>query len=149
MTRKGHIIEEHDVAVRVVGDLSMVPENVAEAAEDVRKLTGHRTGCTLNIALAYASRREMAHLATTGSLWVPTPVQKPPLFIRTSGEHRFSDFLIWQSSFAHLCFQSVLWPDYRSWHLFKALVQYNKYYAVTLRAMKSCQDQNTYFKASV
>ena len=139
MLTRGDVVEEHDVRVRVVGARARLPEAVQEAAARVEARTKHRRGCTLNIAFAYASRTELlAHAAEgacSGQLWVPTcTAPSPPLFVRTSGEQRFSDFLTWQSGYAHLVFQKVLWPDYRVWHLVYALVDYTWRYKSTAAA---------------
>eukprot|EP01064_Diplonema_japonicum_P001172 TRINITY_DN10755_c0_g4_i1.p1 TRINITY_DN10755_c0_g4~~TRINITY_DN10755_c0_g4_i1.p1 ORF type:complete len:294 (+),score=44.04 TRINITY_DN10755_c0_g4_i1:55-882(+) len=135
MLSREDIVSRHGVRVRVVGDKQRLPPSVVAAAEKAEKFTASHTTCTLNICFAYASRTELTHYAKTGSLWVPSPKRKPPLFVRTSGEQRFSDFMIWQSAFAHLCFQPILWPDYRSWHLFYALSGYSARYTHTQKIM--------------
>eukprot|EP01063_Lacrimia_lanifica_P019722 TRINITY_DN27165_c0_g1_i1.p1 TRINITY_DN27165_c0_g1~~TRINITY_DN27165_c0_g1_i1.p1 ORF type:complete len:282 (+),score=53.57 TRINITY_DN27165_c0_g1_i1:60-905(+) len=136
MVTREDVISKHDVRVRVVGERGMLPRDVVEAAARAEAHTAHRQGCTLNIAFAYASRQELVHYARTGKLHVDAhdASPHPPLFVRTSGEQRFSDFLTWQSACAHLCFQKILWPDYRPWHLMAALLDYNVHYEATKHA---------------
>eukprot|EP01060_Flectonema_neradi_P013299 TRINITY_DN20056_c0_g1_i1.p1 TRINITY_DN20056_c0_g1~~TRINITY_DN20056_c0_g1_i1.p1 ORF type:complete len:285 (+),score=45.60 TRINITY_DN20056_c0_g1_i1:46-855(+) len=143
MLTRNDIVEKHDVRVRLVGEHDMLPKHVIDAANNAEKETSKRTKCTLNIAFAYSSQLEMQNLRKKGSLYVsePTPSSPPPLFIRTSGESRFSDYLMYQSAFAHICFQSVLWPDYRAWHLLAALLDYNLYYKSAAAAMQKCFDK--------
>ena len=140
MLTRNDIVEKYDVRVRLVGEVEMLPKHVVDAAENASKETSKRTKCTLNIAFAYSSQLEMQNLRKHGALYVPEPSSSslPPLFIRTSGETRFSDYLMYQSSFAHICFQSVLWPDYRAWHLLIALIDYNIYYKSAAAAMQKC-----------
>ena len=63
----------------------------------------------------------------------------PDLVIRTSGETRLSDFLLWQSSYSCLCFQEVLWPEYSFWNLFSAILTYQRNYeAIQVRCHQVC-----------
>lgn len=64
------------------------------------------------------------------------------LLIRTSGEHRLSDFLLWQSSYAQLVFSDTLWPDYSFWNLLQALVQYQRSYS-DLQKLRAASQQAT------
>ena len=141
MLTRDDIVQRHDVRVRIVGDRSRLPQRVVAAAENIEAKTAGRTGCTLNIAFAYACRNEMMSLARSGEPWVETQHDMPALWVRTSGERRFSDFLQWQCGFAHLNFQNVLWPDFRAWHLAKALFEYNYYYTANSKAMHDYNEQ--------
>lgn len=142
------IIDTNEVQVRVIGDLSLLPAPVQRAANQVMQATRHHQRCRLNICMAYTSRQEMAHAVhaveqqvAEGSLAlqdVKTDTLErllytqgcPPvnLLIRTSGEHRLSDFMLWQSRYAQLVFSDTLWPDYSFWDLLQALVQYQRSY---------------------
>eukprot|EP01062_Namystynia_karyoxenos_P056207 TRINITY_DN47173_c0_g1_i1.p1 TRINITY_DN47173_c0_g1~~TRINITY_DN47173_c0_g1_i1.p1 ORF type:complete len:342 (+),score=125.67 TRINITY_DN47173_c0_g1_i1:75-1028(+) len=149
MLQHGDIIEQYDLRVRVVGEKDRLPQELREAAEEVERATAHRTTCVLNIAFAYAARQEMLRAGCGGGeaadvgrrLWVPPPPpgSRPPLLIRTSGEQRFSDFLIWQTACGLLVFQKTLWPDYRPWHLAAALWRYSRSYRSIAAAQRRCE----------
>ncbi|KAL0047546.1 hypothetical protein WJX82_006242 [Trebouxia sp. C0006] len=140
------IIDTNKVQVRVIGNLSLLPARVQQAANQVMAATSHHRQFRLNICMAYTSRQEMAQAVhavhqqvAEGSIaavdvTADTIEQElytqgcPPvdLLIRTSGEHRLSDFMLWQSRYAQLVFSNTLWPDYSFWHLLQALVQYQR-----------------------
>eukprot|EP01065_Artemidia_motanka_P027262 TRINITY_DN32486_c0_g1_i1.p1 TRINITY_DN32486_c0_g1~~TRINITY_DN32486_c0_g1_i1.p1 ORF type:complete len:289 (+),score=56.61 TRINITY_DN32486_c0_g1_i1:75-941(+) len=140
MMRHGDIIDKYDLRVRVVGQRDRLPASLVEAAEAVEKHTASRGTCTLNIAFAYAARQEMLSSEEGVNLWVPAPepTERPPLFVRTSGEKRFSDFLTWQSGCAPLVFHKGLWPDYRPWHLAAALLKYHSCAQPASAAARRC-----------
>ncbi|KAL0037676.1 hypothetical protein WJX77_007334 [Trebouxia sp. C0004] len=142
------IINTNQVQVRVIGNLSLLPVRVQQAANQVMAATSHHQQCRLNICMAYTSRQEMAQavhsvhrqVAEGGIVAVDVTADTieqelythgcPPvdLLIRTSGEHRLSDFMLWQSRYAQLVFSNTLWPDYSFWDLLQALVQYQRNY---------------------
>jgi len=137
-------IKRHSVCVRVLGDLTMLDPEVRSAIEDATRRTEHHTGPRLNICIAYTSRSEMCHSMdricagvakgdiSTGEVspslfnkFLYTEGRSPPdLLIRTSGETRLSDFLLWQCSKTHLLFIRVLWPEFSVWHLYQTILQY-------------------------
>jgi undecaprenyl diphosphate synthase len=129
------------VKLNAVGDLSRLPSYVKGPLDALMADTAHLTGMTLTLALSYGGREELVAAArrlaaqvaqgtlapeaiTEGalesSLWT---AGLPPvdLVIRTSGEHRLSNFLLWQSAYAELVFSEVLWPDFRSRELLECL----------------------------
>ncbi|KAK9837473.1 hypothetical protein WJX81_004936 [Elliptochloris bilobata] len=143
ITERG-LVERHGVRVRVLGDLARLPPEVQAAAEAVIAATAHHTRGMLNICFAYSSRQEMAgavravqsavsrgqvrpqdvtaemlagHLYTQGC----PPVD---LLLRTSGEARLSDFLLWQAGGAQLAFARALWPELSFADLLRALVAF-------------------------
>ncbi|DBA74691.1 TPA: hypothetical protein ACH3X2_009356 [Trebouxia sp. C0005] len=142
------IIDANQVQVRVIGNLSLLPARVQQAANQVMAATCHHQQCHLNICMAYTSRQEMAQAVhsvhqqvaegsiAAGDVTADTIEQElytqgcPPvdLLIRTSGEHRLSDFMLWQSRYAQLVFSNTLWPGYSFWDLLQALVQYQRNY---------------------
>eukprot|EP00756_Hemistasia_phaeocysticola_P054376 Hpha_TRINITY_DN30303_c0_g1::TRINITY_DN30303_c0_g1_i1::g.147114::m.147114/K11778/DHDDS, RER2, SRT1; ditrans,polycis-polyprenyl diphosphate synthase len=153
MQKRGDIVDKYDLKVRVVGDKSRLPPKLVKVALEVEAATAHRETCTLAIAFAYAARQEIqmalgeavAHGDTSSEsvgkrLWVPPPADSelPPLLVRTSGETRYSDFLVWQSGCAPLVFQNVNWPDYRPWHLAVALVRYARQSHAAADAARRC-----------
>ncbi|KAK9825746.1 hypothetical protein WJX74_003947 [Apatococcus lobatus] len=147
LMQESSLIQKYGVRVRVLGELSLLPAAVQQAAHRITAATARHTTCTLNICFSYTSSQEMAravqrtrlelqqrpdasdcevehllesHLDTQG---VP-PVE---LLIRTSGEHRLSNFLLWQSAFAQLVFLDVLWPDFSFWSFLCALLDYQRH----------------------
>ena len=138
------LIHRYEVKVLVTGDLSLVPRDVRAAAEELMEATSGNNKCVLNICFAYtgcydigcAVDRVAARVAE-GSL-APSDVDAaavrdslltggmPPvdLLLRTSGEKRLSDFLLWQCSRAHLAFIDTLWPDLSLWDVAGVLLDY-------------------------
>lgn len=127
----GEWIDKYDVSVRVIGDYSLLPQRLIDVAEKLRKVTSHRTNLILNICLAYTSRNEI--LNSIGKCTSPTLQEiennlyikdKPNVIIRTSGESRMSDFLLWQGGSAFIYFCAKNWPDFTEWDFFKILLDY-------------------------
>ena len=138
------VLAKHDVRVRVVGDLNLLPEKVRVAAMKAMKATEARKGACLDVFLAYAARDELAKAVENmridlarGQLESEHVVEEellkrmmnhgaPPvdLLVRTSGERRLSDFLLAQSVHAHLVFLDVLWPELSYWDLARAVLEH-------------------------
>ncbi|XP_053124523.1 dehydrodolichyl diphosphate synthase complex subunit DHDDS isoform X2 [Hemicordylus capensis] len=149
-----HLLEEkdnlkkHGVCVRILGDLTLLPQDIQELVARVELTTRHYNTCFLNICIAYTSRQEISNAVkelawgVEEGLLQPSDVSEPlidkclyssksphpDILIRTSGEVRLSDFLLWQTSHACLVFQSVLWPEYSFWNLWDAILQYQMNY---------------------
>jgi undecaprenyl diphosphate synthase len=123
---------KNDIRLRCLGQMERLPPEVRETLAGVIRATAGCSTMTLNLALSYGSRSEIMqavralaskcvsgelavadldedalsnHLSTSGQ-------PDPDLFIRTSGEHRLSNFLLWQSSYAELYFTDIKWPDF-------------------------------------
>lgn len=138
------VLAKHDVRVRVVGDLNLLPEKVRIAAKKAMEATEARKGACLDVFLAYAARDELAKAVESmrrdlarGQLESEHVVEEdllkrtmnhgaPPvdLLVRTSGERRLSDFLLAQSVHAHLVFLDVLWPELSYWDLARAVLEH-------------------------
>ena len=122
----------NNVRLRTIGDLSRLPARTREALETGMEKTSANTGLQLHLALSYGGRaelvegvRKLARAAQTGrispeeinddifrrNLFSPD-VPDPDLMIRTGGDHRISNFLLWQLAYAELWFTDVLWPDF-------------------------------------
>lgn len=147
-----HLVKEMDklhekgVCVRVLGNLSYLPVEIQRIIADVVLQTQKNTGCYLNVCLSYTSRDEMCNAiqelaaGVQDGLLSPNDITEealsqalysrkskdPDLVIRTSGEVRLSDFLLWQSSHSVLEFVSVLWPEFSIWHLLAAVLWYQR-----------------------
>ena len=114
--------------------------------EETEELTRHNTTMTLAFAFNYGSRAELVDAAQaigrevkagrlnpekidertlTRHLYAPD-MPDPDLLVRTSGEFRISNYLLWQLAYAELYFTDVLWPDFRREHLFDAIAEYQK-----------------------
>ena len=137
--------EEH-VRVRTIGDLSMLPKETRDAFDAAWEKTRNNDGMTLVVAVNYGSRQEMmnaaqayadaaivAHdkgekLALTEELFEKgldtAGIPDPDLLIRTSGEMRISNFLLWQIAYSEFVCTDVLWPDFNRYDFLKALLEY-------------------------
>lgn len=131
----GAMVDRYGIVVRIVGDMSGMPSGVVEAVRQVeaRTAAGHSSDRrrVLNIAMGYTGRAEIAVGAARGGIedgvdgiekatW--TGSRPVDLMIRTSGEIRLSDFLLWQARDAELYFTPVMWPDFGVWHMCKAVL---------------------------
>lgn len=130
----------------VIGDLKKLPTDVLEAIEIARKKTENNTGLRLVFAVSYGSRQEIAEAARRIALDVANgnlpaeevneqlfsrylqtyPTPDPDFIIRTSGEKRLSNFLMWQSAYSELYFTDTLWPDFTENDLDIALAHYTQ-----------------------
>jgi len=140
------LLDGHGVRLRLIGDRSDIPPEVLKAYEDAEKKTSANTVLNFNIALNYGSRQEILYAvkdicrhmkegrikeadldAEMFSDYLYTEgIPDPDLLIRTSGEYRISNFLLWQISYTELYFSKVLWPDFKRKYFVKALRQYQK-----------------------
>jgi undecaprenyl diphosphate synthase len=132
--------------LRVIGERSGLARDIVELIEHAERLTASNTKIDLNIALNYGSRDEIVRAARTlaeaalrgeikpddidetrfARALMTDGIPDPDLLIRTSGEQRISNFLLWQSAYAELMFTDVLWPDFGKAHLEAAIAEYAK-----------------------
>ncbi|XP_060718141.1 dehydrodolichyl diphosphate synthase complex subunit DHDDS [Tachysurus vachellii] len=151
-------LEKHGVCVRVLGDLTLLPEDLQRLISKAVVSTRAYNKCFLNVCFAYTSRHEIANAVremawgTEQGLIKSSDVSEallsqclytssspnPDLLIRTSGEVRLSDFLLWQTSHSCVVFQSVLWPEYSFWNLCEAVLQYQLNY----RSIQKAREQH-------
>ncbi|XP_075051874.1 dehydrodolichyl diphosphate synthase complex subunit DHDDS [Mixophyes fleayi] len=137
-------LQKHEVCIRVLGDLTLLPLDIQKLIAQAVLETKAYSKCFLNVCFAYTSRHEISNAVREAAWGVqeglldPSDVSEslldhclytsnspnPDLLIRTSGEIRLSDFLLWQTSHACLVFQSVLWPEYTFWNLCEAVLRY-------------------------
>jgi len=137
------IVERGD-KVRIIGNRSRVEPDICRMIEDAENRTANNTGLNLTFAFDYggqeeiaAAARELARAAKEGRLDPETitpelvssrlftnGLPEPDLVIRTSGEHRLSNFLLWQSAYAELMFIDTLWPDFGREQFMDALKQF-------------------------
>ena len=135
-------LHQNNVKVNVIGNLAGLNTKVREAAENAMVITAHNTGLTLNIALNYGGRDDIVfavkeliragvsadevteqsindHLYTKGQ-------PDPDLLIRTGGESRYSNFMLWQVAYTELAFTDIYWPDFDVEKYYEIIENYQK-----------------------
>lgn len=133
-------LKENDVRLRTIGNVELLPENCRKALKDAEERTASNKGLTLILALSYSSRWEITnaikeivkngyvHNEITEELvssYLNTAgIPEPELLIRTSGEQRISNFLLWQIAYTELYFTEVHWPDFKRDEFLKAILEY-------------------------
>lgn len=137
-------LNENNVRLKMIGDISRLPRRVVSELRRSIETTKANTGLTLVLALNYGGRHEIAQAAKEMSADVqkrklkPEDISEksfskylytaefpdPDLLIRTSGEMRISNFLLWQLAYSEIYFTEVLWPDFRKKDLLLALLSY-------------------------
>jgi undecaprenyl diphosphate synthase len=137
---------KHNVRFTTIGDNSLLPERALRKLEECIADTALNSGLTLVLALSYSSRweitdavRRIAMRVKNGELSVDdiddsvvsdslttAGIPDPELLIRTSGELRLSNYLLWQLAYTELYFTDTLWPDFREESLYEAIVDYQK-----------------------
>ncbi len=146
IARDGAELKEKGVTVRVMGDLDRLSPSARSAVEAIQDETRAGTTLRLNVCLSYGSRAELVRAArllaedvAAGRLrpedidevafarrLYTADLPDPDLLIRTSGEHRLSNFLLWQLAYAELHVTSVLWPDFTRRDLLEAIAEYQR-----------------------
>ncbi|NNC82439.1 MAG: isoprenyl transferase [Flavobacteriales bacterium] len=137
-------LDDKSVRLKAIGDLDNLPPKCCNALKDGMARTAENDDITLILALSYSSRWEMtnairaiAEKVASGELAADEidssivskhlsthDIPDPSLLIRTSGEKRISNFLLWQIAYAELYFTEVLWPDFRKQHFYEAILSY-------------------------
>ncbi len=138
--------KKENLQLKVIGDLSRLDQDVYNAVQKAIDETSNNTGMTIIIALSYGSRqeivnavRQIAQKVKEGRLEVSqineqvfanhlytAGIPDPDFLIRTSGELRISNFLLWQLSYTELYFTKVLWPDFRKEQFFEAIYNFQQ-----------------------
>jgi undecaprenyl diphosphate synthase len=140
--RETRELHKNGVRIRHIGRFHELPENVQKSIKKAVKLTENNQGMKLNVALNYGGRAEILDAVsriTTDKIsprdineqlfskyLYTTDLPDVDLIIRTSGEMRLSNFLIWQSAYSEYYFTPVLWPDFNEEELEKALLAYSQ-----------------------
>ncbi|MBW2939043.1 isoprenyl transferase [Aureisphaera sp. CAU 1614] len=137
---------DNQIKLNAIGNLDALPKKARRELLDVIEKTKSNTRMTLTLALSYGSREEIIKTIkeisdkVKNNLISPSSIDESvinnhlytrdlpdvDLLIRTSGELRISNFLLWQIAYAELYFTDTLWPDYRKDHLFEAIINYQK-----------------------
>jgi undecaprenyl diphosphate synthase len=137
-------LSEKGVRLKAIGDIQGLPKSCQDELQESIDFTKDNTEITLVLALNYSSRweittamKEIAKKINTGELTeveitsdeiskhlTTHTIPDPELLIRTSGEHRISNFLLWQIAYSEFHFTEILWPDFRKEDLYKAVIDY-------------------------
>ncbi|TJY32505.1 isoprenyl transferase [Pontimicrobium aquaticum] len=139
-------LQKNNIKLNAIGNLKALPNKVYTELMDVIELTKSNNHLTLTLALSYGSRDELINTIKEISIKVKNNIISPEkidesvinehlytqnlpdvdLLIRTSGEQRISNFLLWQIAYAELYFTNVYWPDFTKQHLYEAIINYQK-----------------------
>ncbi|HEY9195487.1 MAG TPA: isoprenyl transferase [Mucilaginibacter sp.] len=137
---------KNNIKLNAIGDLDMLPEKCLRELNNAIETTAGNTGVVLTLALSYSSRREIVSAAKNIAIKVKNgeldvndineevfeqnlftgDMPNPELLIRTSGEYRVSNYLLWQIAYAELYFTTKLWPDFRKEDLYEAVIDFQK-----------------------
>jgi len=137
-------MHKEGIRVRIIGERKRLPHDVVEMIAHAEELTQDNKALTLTLALSYGGRQEitaaargLAKAVERGQLQADAidehvlqsflftgGMPDPDLVIRTSGEKRISNFLLWQSAYAEFVFMDVLWPDFSAEHLAEAIAEF-------------------------
>ena len=139
-------LNKNNIRLQAIGNLESLPGNCNSELSKAIENTSHNTGMTLVLALSYSSRWEIINAVnsllidvkagrltnqeitedTFKNYLCTSTIPDPELIIRTSGEHRISNFLLWQAAYSEFIFSDELWPDFRKTHLWDAIGEYQK-----------------------
>ncbi|MEY2693093.1 MAG: hypothetical protein RIT03_1484 [Bacteroidota bacterium] len=139
-------LSQNNIKLQSIGNLDLLPKSAQTELKSVMEQTQNNTRMTLTLALSYGSREELLQAIKTISSKVKNNIISTDaidesiinehlythnlpdvdLLIRTSGEHRISNFLLWQIAYAELYFTDVLWPDFKEEDLYEAILSYQK-----------------------
>jgi undecaprenyl diphosphate synthase len=139
-------LQKNNIKLNAIGNLERLPKSAQKELLDVIDKTKNNTQMTLTLALSYGSREELVAAVRNICSKVKNNIisidaiddsiinehlytQNLPdvdLLIRTSGEHRISNFLLWQIAYAELYFTDILWPDFKEQDLYEAIISYQK-----------------------
>ncbi len=139
-------LNKNNIKLHVIGDMEMLPELARKELEEALAETAHNTKFNLVMALSYSSRWELVQAVkdiardVKANIIDPAEISQdtvqaylstsqfpdPELMIRTSGEYRISNFLLYQLAYAELYFTNTRWPDFRKQHLYEAIIDFQQ-----------------------
>ena len=143
LSEKINKLIKDNISIKMIGDKKKLPKDIVKKIDEYEKMTSKNKGLNLIFALNYGSRNEILHSLKMiinkfkkkkflineeiiSSNLFTSKIPDPDLLIRTSGEKRLSNFLLWQLAYTELVFLDVLWPDFKKKHFVAALNQYSK-----------------------
>ena len=135
---------KNNISLKVIGDIQSLPPKVSSNLKATLAKTASNTGMVLILALSYSSRREITEAAKSmandivsgkidpeevsqdlfSSYLDTSDLPDPDMLIRTSGEFRISNFLLWQIAYSELYFTETLWPDFRKQDFYEAILNF-------------------------
>jgi len=144
LTKEIPTFMKNDIALNAIGNIDLLPQKVREKLTDAIDKTKENKRMTVTLALSYGSRAEIIHAIKEISIKVKNNIISEDnidesiinehlythnmpdvdLLIRTSGEQRISNFLLWQIAYAELYFTEVLWPDFSEYELYRSILSY-------------------------
>ena len=159
-------LNKNNIKLHVIGDMNMLPDAAKIELKDALQETSVNTGLNLIMALSYSSRWEIVNAVkqiakevkenklaadditqdTFAAYLTTSAFPDPELMIRTSGEYRISNFLLYQLAYAELYFTNTLWPDFRKENLYTAILDYQnreRRFGKTGEQVKANQSTNT------
>jgi undecaprenyl diphosphate synthase len=139
-------MHQNEVRLKVIGEFHTLPQNVAKELHDAMEMMNENTGLTLVLALSYSGRWDITNAIKKMSVDIQSGALKkekiteevignylstksipdPDLLIRTSGEMRLSNFLLWQSAYSEIVIADEFWPAFRRKHLYEAITDFQK-----------------------
>lgn len=133
-------LHKRNIKITTMGDISKIPNDLYEKLLEVKETTKNNTGLVLNLAINYGARSELVmcfnKLIEQGKTTISEEdiannlyskeLSDPDLIIRTSGEQRLSNFMLYQASYSELYFTKTYWPSFKKHHFMKALKTYSK-----------------------
>ncbi|MFV9509824.1 isoprenyl transferase [Tepidibacillus sp. LV47] len=146
LTKEINELNKQNVQVKIIGFDQNLPEHTLKAVHEAEKRTENNTGLILNFALNYGSRHEIVQATKAivrdvlagkiteqeidetifGQYMLTKNYPDPDLLIRTSGELRLSNFLLWQMAYTELYFTKAYWPEFNEQHFFEAIYEYQQ-----------------------
>jgi undecaprenyl diphosphate synthase len=146
LNKETETLLKNNIKLSAIGDVNRLADDVRERLSETLKLTSECTGLNLLVALSYSSRWEITEAARKiseeiiGGKLNPAEIKEediekylttsgipdPELMIRTSGELRISNFLLWQLAYAELYFTDILWPDFGKDDFYRAIIDFQK-----------------------
>ncbi|MCP3933509.1 MAG: isoprenyl transferase [Bacteroidetes bacterium] len=137
-------LNKNNIRLKAIGDISRLPKKSYQVLLEAIKNTRDNTRMTLTLALNYSAKweiieavKDITSKVQSGEMQIESidenlfasslstrGIPNPELLIRTSGENRLSNFLLWQVAYAELYFTPVLWPDFRKKHLYQAIIDF-------------------------
>ena len=146
LSAEGKTLVKNNIRLNAIGSLEDLPGDVRDVLNEVMQLSRHNTGMVLNAALSYSGRNEILQAVknicrgVSAGILDPSLIDErlfsdhlytaglpdPDLLIRTSGEYRISNFLLWQTAYTELYITGTLWPDFTKKDLHRAIADYGK-----------------------
>lgn len=139
-------LNSNNIRLNSIGNLTLLPKSAQKKLQEVVETTKNNSKMVLTLALSYGSRDELINMVKNISYKVKSNIisidsinesiinqhlythdlPEVDLLIRTSGEHRISNFLLWQIAYSELYFTDILWPDFNEDHLYEAIISYQQ-----------------------